>query len=75
MMSRKDDLKFEELRGPDVDKFIEANNHTNSEGMIRIWPSGCAMPKIYRENAERIRNFEVRPDDVWIVTFPKCGKN
>ena len=23
--------------------------------------------------AEKIYNFHVRPDDIWIVTFPKCG--
>lgn len=23
---------------------------------------------------EEIYNLEIRPDDVWIVTYPKCGK-
>ena len=23
--------------------------------------------------AERIYNFKVRPDDIWIITYPKCG--
>ena len=23
--------------------------------------------------AEKIYNFQVRTDDIWIVTFPKCG--
>ena len=27
------------------------------------------LPKI----AEKIYNFQVRADDIWIVTFPKCG--
>ena len=27
------------------------------------------LPKI----AEKIFNFQVRSDDIWIVTFPKCG--
>ena len=28
-----------------------------------------AMTKV----AERIYNFKVRPDDIWIITYPKCG--
>lgn len=27
----------------------------------------------YQQIAEDIANFEVRPDDIWVVTFPKCG--
>ena len=32
------------------------------------------IQKYFQEYAERIKNFEVREDDVWVVTFPKCGK-
>ena len=31
------------------------------------------IKKYYDEYAERIKNFEVREDDVWVVTYPKCG--
>lgn len=27
----------------------------------------------YQEIAEWIKNFEVRSDDVWIITFPRSG--
>lgn len=33
----------------------------------------CFMPKKYETIGDRISNFEVRPDDVWISTFPKAG--
>jgi len=35
--------------------------------------SGVYMPERFLEVAEEIYNFEVRPTDVWIVTYPKCG--
>lgn len=33
----------------------------------------CFLPYPFENVAERIVNLSVRPDDVWIVTFPKCG--
>lgn len=35
----------------------------------------CVMIKKYMDMfAERIKEMEVYNDDIWIVTFPKCGK-
>lgn len=36
-------------------------------------PDGFLLSQRVVENAERIYNMEVRPDDVWVVTPPKCG--
>ena len=40
-----------------------------------IWyPHGpVIMPRSYLEIADRIRNFKVKEDDIWIVTYPNCG--
>lgn len=35
--------------------------------------SGCFLPKKYTRFADRIHNFKIRPDDIWIVHFPKVG--
>ncbi|KAL1376097.1 hypothetical protein pipiens_004507 [Culex pipiens pipiens] len=36
-------------------------------------PRFSVMIETYLPLAERIRNFQVFEDDVWVVTFPKCG--
>ena len=36
-------------------------------------PFGVWAPPAMAKVAEKVYNFKVRPDDIWIVTFPKCG--
>lgn len=36
-------------------------------------PGNVLMPKNMARDGEKIYNFELRPDDIWIVTYPKCG--
>ena len=35
--------------------------------------SQCFLPKKYLTQANRIENFPVNADDVWVVSFPKAG--
>ena len=39
------------------------------------YENGFVMPRSFTEIEERIRTFPVRPDDVWIVTYPKEATN
>lgn len=43
--------------------------------MVMSIPGGVRAPASFvdRNFHERIYNFKLRPDDIWIVTFPKCG--
>eukprot|EP00095_Tigriopus_kingsejongensis_P010107 snap_masked-scaffold152_size304267-processed-gene-1.5 protein:Tk10107 transcript:snap_masked-scaffold152_size304267-processed-gene-1.5-mRNA-1 annotation:"hypothetical protein DAPPUDRAFT_49070" len=41
--------------------------------ITKVMPGRVFMPKQYEEEAERIYNLGIRPDDIWIVTYPKCG--
>ena len=42
-------------------------------GFLRINPPGFIYPSEIQNYLERLRKFEVRDDDTWICTFPKCG--
>lgn len=45
------------------------------EGLVRSDPGGFVMSPLYAKNAEKIYHMKPRPDDVWLITFPKCGNN
>nr|CAH0102985.1 unnamed protein product [Daphnia galeata] len=42
-------------------------------GLVKSEPGGFVMPPPYGENAEKIYRMKPRSDDVWLLTFPKCG--
>ena len=46
----------------------------DKNGLFRGEPGGFVLTETYAQRAEEVYNFEPRPDDVWVVTFPKCGK-
>ena len=47
-------------------------NSVNRDMLIH--QNGIVMPRAFAGRLqERIKNFELRPDDIWIVTYPKCG--
>ena len=74
-MDVKEAVRVEEIHGREVDEFLKANQRLYSHGIIKIWPSGCTLFTEYQNHVERIRRFKVKPDDVWIVTYPKCGES
>ena len=36
-------------------------------------PLEIYIPRSMEKVVEKVYNFEVRSDDIWIVTYPKCG--
>ena len=44
-----------------------------SLGNVKSEPLGVHCPAYMPKVAEEIYNMKVRPDDIWIMTYPKCG--
>ena len=67
-------VTVEELGEDEVYKKFIDQQKTYSRGFVRLMPYQQIMPKDYIQNAKRIHEFNIRNDDVWISSFPKCGK-
>ncbi|KAK7082226.1 Sulfotransferase (sult) [Halocaridina rubra] len=44
-----------------------------TEGLLKVGPKGYVFKHQYTNLAEKYYNFKLRSDDVFIMTFPKCG--
>ncbi|KAI5646492.1 sulfotransferase domain-containing protein [Phthorimaea operculella] len=42
-------------------------------GFVRVGPKGYVMPHKFRQEASKIYNMPLRPDDIFVVTFPRSG--
>ncbi len=62
------DVVAESLEKPFQDLFT-----AESDGVVRATPGGFVLSPQYAAKAEAIYNLPLRADDVWVVTFPKCG--
>nr|CAD7266351.1 unnamed protein product [Timema shepardi] len=62
------------LDNPIVNKIKEGcPNDMDTIGSLVVNPPGCVLSNLYLKYEDKIRDFQVREDDIWIITFPKSG--
>ena len=62
--------EWKELDG-ETKRLLEANlSHCD----LVQYDTGLVMPRVFAETmADKVYSFEVREDDIWVVSFPKTG--
>ena len=43
-------------------------------GFVKLQPYNQVLPRVFLKDTQQIKDFEVKQDDVWISSFPKCGQ-
>ena len=66
-------VKIEELEENESYRKFLGMQHAYERGFVRLMPYQQIVPKDFIEHATTIKNFQIRDDDVWISSFPKCG--
>lgn len=67
-------VQFSELECEQGKKWNEqCCNLFYDEGYVKLGNIKGVYARNYVRFFERIRDFQVFPDDVWVVSFPKCG--
>jgi (2Fe-2S) ferredoxin len=62
---------YTRLEGQDARKLKKMFNMENC--FVEVNPGHMLLPSKYEELADRIRTMEVRPSDVWVVSYPRTG--
>ena len=65
-------ITFKEIKEEDKKRIknLFADNDFND---FVYYENSLLMPRMSAPTLEKIKNFELRESDIWIVTFPKCG--
>ena len=62
----------EEINNAALDEF-ERNQSAYKNGFVKIMPHAAVFPRGFASCEQTIQEFEVREDDVFVASFPKCG--
>ncbi len=67
-------VKFDVIPKTRLKKF---NQHFKgyTTGLVQSEPGKFVFTPLYAKHADRLYRMQPRTDDVWLLTFPKCGKH
>lgn len=66
-------ITWSELSQEQTQKVKETCPSSPLNDLIKYEPGPVLVPRTYLQWADRVYNFELREDDIWIVTYPKSG--
>ncbi|XP_044750471.1 luciferin sulfotransferase-like [Coccinella septempunctata] len=52
---------------------LKKDYEAQKDGFVQVGERKWFYPWRYRKTAEELKNFDVRPDDIWITGFPRSG--
>lgn len=47
--------------------------HGERYGFVTVGPKKWCLPQVYEEHAEKFYTYNIKEDDVWLITFPRSG--
>lgn len=65
-------LEFKEVDGELGDILSKKFTNVFRSGYVKS--HGYVLPEYYKKFSKIIEEFEVRDDDLWVISFPKTGK-
>ncbi|CAL1689351.1 unnamed protein product [Lasius platythorax] len=66
------DLKIQRVEG-DLAVALSKPYPLHKRGFVKIGEKNWFLPYRYAEEGGKAYNFETRPDDTWIITYPRSG--
>jgi hypothetical protein len=67
----RDEISYRPVEGEDARKLDQMFNRRKC--LMEVNPGRVLIPQKYEEMGQSIRAMEVRPSDVWIISYPRTG--